>query len=223
MMPLRTEFKISFFCWILWFVAWMNHSLKPVLFLFSLMMTHEAAHCLAAKMMKIPVSKVTIYPFGLCAVMNTLGFQTITVQMIVLSMGILVHCGTFFVLELLIRVELISMVFFHWCWNMNLQLLIFNCLPIFPLDGSSILRVLFCAFFPYHRALQFQLWVSVFVLVSFFLFYFPVTPASIMVFLGLLILNMNEFRSLSNRVHDARLYQLRSLDEKKDFYLYKHD
>jgi len=218
-MRLRTEFSVSRFCWIMWFVSWMNHSVKPMLFLFLLMLIHEAAHCFAAKRLNVLVSKITIYPFGLCAVMNTLCFQPMKVQLIILFSGLLVHLVAFFILYFLLSIHWISIVFFSWCWKMNVQLLFFNSLPIFPLDGSSILRVFLCKIMPYRKALKCHLGISLGMLILFFGFYFPTTPASILVFMGLLGLNLNEIRMISDRIHDAKLYQLRRLETDEDFYL----
>ncbi|WP_376789259.1 M50 family metallopeptidase [Thermoflexus sp.] len=133
--------------------------------LFGLVLLHEIGHLMAARLLRIPVSSILLWPLG--------GFTAVR-----LPAG---RFGTEFVIalagpavNLLIAVSLSVMGMGgsairspgeHWSlgsilWMFNLLLGVFNLLPVFPLDGGRILRSLLAMGFGEGRGTQLALRVS---------------------------------------------------------------
>lgn len=126
------------------------HLQKVCLFLFILMSTHECMHVLIAKICKYKIEKITIYPFGLCASIENFEYRNSILEIIVTVAGLSVHVVVHLFLPLC--KPLFSPVFLAYMQNANIALLLFNCLPIYPLDGGRIVRNILELFLPYQMA-----------------------------------------------------------------------
>ncbi len=224
------KLHISGFTWLIWGIAWLNGSWKPMLFLFLLMSMHELCHCLMALFLRLPVEGVAIYPFGLCATMETLRWHPPLVQLSVLAAGPAVHLVVPLFLRLLLLQDGISLAFYDWCLSMNQQLLLFNCLPIYPLDGAGLLLVIFFGFFPVKKALFLLHVVSLGMILWAFSSWIRWTPAAFLIAFLLGILNLCGLTKREKSWHDACLYRISTIPVypqwlhcHDDFYLYRHN
>lgn len=207
------KIRISALTWLLWLAAVVNGSWKPMLFLFLLMSLHELAHCSMAWFFHLPISGISVYPFGLAAHMETLMFQPCLVQLCVLMAGPAVHLAAPFLIGWMQHQHLISAVFADWCRMINGQLLFFNCLAIWPLDGAQMVRALLFCFAPFKLSMKLISGISLFFCGMLFFVFLPHSPASLIVCLTLAFLSAQEFLRTEKRMHDFCLFRL--LDEKK--------
>lgn len=96
--------------------------------LFVLMSLHELAHIFTASAWGGVCERITIYPFGQCAVINGLDDMSIFRRFAVL------FSGPFFNL-------LLGLVFLNSDFGKaSLAIAVFNMLPIYPLDGGRLLQ-----------------------------------------------------------------------------------
>lgn len=221
---------ISIFTWLIWIIAYLNHSFKPICFLFLLLSIHECSHCLMAAFFKCPPRTIRIYPFGLCAEIPTLRYQDKLTQLCVFMAGPAVHCFVPFLFQFLLHRHFISKVFFEWCIEINRQLLFFNCLPIYPLDGSGFLSACLNTFFPFKKTMKYTHWISILSVFLFFTWVIKHTASSMLIACLLLGINIKQLFNLNQMMHDAVLYRLSRphkgpiyVHNKNDFYLYRHN
>ena len=110
--------------------------LKIGIIIFSIVIIHELGHVFFIKMFKYEIIDITIYPFGgmtrIKKDINTpinkelfIAFGGILFQMILLG------------ITMFLPISIITKTIF---WKYNLSIMIFNMLPIIPLDGSIILK-----------------------------------------------------------------------------------
>lgn len=224
------KLHISIYTWIIWLVAILNDSFKPIFFLFLLMSIHECSHCLMAAFFKCPPISVTIYPFGLCAEIPTLRYQSKITQLCVFLAGPAVHCFAPCFLIFLLQHHTLSIAFFNWCIQINQQLLFFNCLPIYPLDGSGVISACLNSFFPFKKTMQWTYWISILSILFFFSCIIKHTVSSCLIAFVLLSINLKQLLNIEQTMHDAILYRLGKLNKgpayvhnKNDFYLYRHN
>lgn len=122
---------------------------KTLGFIFAFLSIHEAAHILTAHLFHYPIRKVILYPFGLCAVIDSIGYRSGCRDLLILCAGPATHLIEPLLLKLCLWAGWISQPYFEYLCMMNLSILIFNLLPVYPLDGGRITELLLQLFFPY--------------------------------------------------------------------------
>lgn len=124
-----------------------------LLFSYGLMILHECAHVLAALSLKCNVEKVVIYPFGCEASVSQHHHLSLVERILLYGAGPFVHLVMAAALELLLRLDWISIVMHEYLLTVNLNTLLFNLFPVYPLDGYHIAHALLLSVLPYRRAL----------------------------------------------------------------------
>jgi len=138
--PLGRWFNVPVFLhWSWWmfglFVAVTNPTFVPVfLGMFGIVLLHEFGHCIAAQYYRWNVHHVTLYPIGGAAAMDIMPrpFE----EFVVAIAGPLVNVA--------LIPPLIYLSQYHpslaMLSSVNIAILVFNLLPVFPMDGGRILR-----------------------------------------------------------------------------------
>lgn len=122
---------------------------KACIFLFAIISIHEGAHCLVASILGFKVENITVYPFGMQAMIRELGFHSSIKEIMILAAGPCTHLINPFIFFLLMKSGLISDAMRQWLLTVNRSMLILNMLLIYPLDGGRIMNEIIHLFFPY--------------------------------------------------------------------------
>lgn len=136
---------LPFACIFLWQGIW-----KVLFFIFLMLSIHEAAHIAVARYFRYEITEITLYPFGLCARMDHLGFGNVFAELAIILAGPACHLLYPFLFQGLLSMAMISPSFYEYLCMMNMSILVFNLLPIYPLDGGRFMQSLF------HLVLRFQ-------------------------------------------------------------------
>ena len=131
-------------------LAFISGSSYYVAFLFFSIL-HEIGHYLVALYFSFEIEKIMILPFGAFLSLKDLGKHYVYEEI-----GMLL-CGPF--------INLICFIFFLFIKEpllakINIYILIFNLLPVYPLDGSKLLLLFLSYFIDYQKAMQIQIKVS---------------------------------------------------------------
>lgn len=125
-------------------LAWFMESIFFVLFFFSSLIAHEAAHSIVAKSKSIDVSDITLYIFGGAArILKEPAKPFDEIQMAAAGPLVSFIISGFSYLLSIIFLKLhfdSGEVVFLLLSYANLILAVFNLIPAFPLDGGRILR-----------------------------------------------------------------------------------
>lgn len=132
--------KISWHFYILVFIVIFFQLHQTFFLTFIFILFHELAHVYVAKKFKLNFEKIIITPLGMIAIIHDIDklylYQKLT----------LVSVGVFLNLSMVIFFEIIyiffNLDFAHVLKNINMSIIIFNLLPIFPLDGSRFILYL---------------------------------------------------------------------------------
>lgn len=136
----------------------------PFLLLMLIVLVHELGHFLCALFLRVPVDRICIYPFGGVSKFHSKINIPLKQEFLILVMGPLVQ----FLFMLLLKSHLpqsYQEIFLFYNWN----ILSFNMLPIYPLDGGRLLNILFSYHFSYRKSFMISLCFSLFGVISFFL------------------------------------------------------
>lgn len=146
------KIKISLFTFFIVGLSIFQHMFKPLLFIFFMMTLHEMQHILVAKYFHYRISQITFYPFGLAATIDDLGLGDIRQEIIIILAGLCTHAWIPFLFMGFQSWGWISTAMKDWLIMMNTSILIFNCLPVYPLDGGRIMQAIFHTFLPFYLA-----------------------------------------------------------------------
>ncbi|MBQ2873533.1 MAG: hypothetical protein IJE89_06015 [Bacilli bacterium] len=131
----------------------------------SIIIIHEVGHYTIAKLNKLNVEKITIYPYGGLVKMNNLINTSINKELLVAISGIIFQTIYYSIIVLLYNQGIIRDYIFNLFTMYNNSILIFNILPIHPLDGSKILNLLLSKVIPYNKANKLNIIISIITLI----------------------------------------------------------
>ena len=135
------KIKINNYTLILCFVALITGLFKEIAVVFILILVHEFGHFITMKKYKWNVKQIDIYPFGGITKLDDKIDKPLKEELIITLMGPVFQEILFLIIYLLYKRYLISDYLFNLFKNYNYTILIFNLLPIVPLDGYKILNV----------------------------------------------------------------------------------
>ncbi|MBQ3469106.1 MAG: site-2 protease family protein [Bacilli bacterium] len=165
-----------------------------------LVVIHELGHFLSAKIMGIPVNKICVYPFGGISKVDSRINISLKKELIILIAGPLMQMIGYVLLCPFISNNLELNLFTTY----NFSLLIFNLLPIYPLDGGKILNSLLAFKFSYLKSIDLSIKISVIIVIVLFI-------ASIIINTNLNVLFMLSFL----------LYKIKETGDNKNVYFNK--
>lgn len=107
--------------------------------LFLIIIVHELGHAAAASFFSWRLKRISLLPFGGVAEMDEHGNRPLKEEAIVTLVGPVQHLWLMGAAFLLFQFQWISGQLFETFIQYNLMVLIFNMLPIWPLDGGKLL------------------------------------------------------------------------------------
>ena len=134
---------------------------KPFLFMLLYLIIHELGHIIVGYILGFKVIKINVYPCGLLTTFNIKINDPIIKDLLVALSGPLFQI----ILNIIIKKY----------YNIHLFLIIFNLLPIYPLDGSKIASDILYILFPYkisNNVLFYISYILCLFILSFFIFNF---------------------------------------------------
>ncbi|MGX8852057.1 site-2 protease family protein [Amedibacillus sp. YH-ame10] len=161
MQRFKTTIKISWLWLPAIFLLPYLHMGKLTCFIFFILSVHELSHVLVAKLFRFKIEKIILYPFGLSAYIPQLGYGSVFQEICIISAGPLSQVMFPTVFLLMERWGIISQPFYEYLLMINANIMIFNLLPIYPLDGGRLLQTFFHCFARYKVAQRFTCIVSV--------------------------------------------------------------
>lgn len=125
---------------------------KIIGWIFLILSIHELAHILCAVIFHYKIERIVIYPFGLSAQIAHMGHGSVFREIMIISAGPLMHVCFPFVFYAAAYFGIISEMFQAYLNHMNASILLFNLLPIYPLDGGRLLQTFFHCFLRFKQA-----------------------------------------------------------------------
>ena len=127
----------------------------------SIILIHEVGHYIIAKINKLNVENIVIYPYGGLVKMNNLINTNINKELLVAISGIIFQSLYYLIIATLYNKGIIREYIFNLFTMYNKSILLFNILPIHPLDGSKIINLLLSKILPFNLANKLNIIISV--------------------------------------------------------------
>lgn len=152
---MKNIIKVNICFYILFLISIFTGNFKKFIIITLITIFHEIGHIIVSILFKFKIEKIVIVPFGLITIFNKPINTKIYKDLIITLMGPLFQFLLFFI----IKDEKVL--------SINYNLLLFNLIPIIPLDGSKLLNILFELIFPLKFSYMLSLFVSLIILFSF--------------------------------------------------------
>jgi len=141
-------------------IAILSAKFYELMILIFIVLIHEMGHAFAASFFSWRIKQVLLLPFGGVLEVEEYGNKPIKEELIVTLAGPIQHgwlllAGLFFH-----QMNLLSDDLYTTFVEFNIMILIFNCLPILPLDGGKLILLLFSKILPFQQAMQRAIIVS---------------------------------------------------------------
>lgn len=132
---MKITFKIHPLYYLVAILSIITGLFKDFIYITLLIFIHEIGHTLGALIYKWKIKKIIILPFGGITIFNELINKSLKEEFVILILGPIFQILFYFILYILnIETPLIT--------NYHYSLLLFNMLPIIPLDGSKLLNII---------------------------------------------------------------------------------
>lgn len=148
------KLKIHVFFYIMMFISLITGNIRDYIVFTLLIFIHELGHVFGGFLFSWHIDKIILLPFGGLTIFNNLINTSLFEQFIVTLLGPLFQILFYFILCYFFPIS--DSVRYY-----NFVLLVFNLLPIYPLDGSKFLYVLLCLIFPFRYSHLILIFVSI--------------------------------------------------------------
>lgn len=162
MMNIYRKFKIHNLTLLLLLSAFLSGYIKYALIILFIVIFHEMGHIIASIFLGYKIKEVMIYPFGGLTKIDKHLNDHIYKDLLIALSGVLMQ----FILFLLCHFNIINNPFLA---KYNLSIMLFNLMPIIPLDGSKIVFEVSNYFFSYQNALKVYTIISIISIIIYFL------------------------------------------------------
>lgn len=164
------------------FLSLLTGHFKNLFYFTLIILIHELGHSLAGIVFKYKIEKIEIYPYGGCSKMlydiNTNFYK----ELLVLIMGPIFQILFMYIIYIL-KIDVPE--FFY---TYNLYILIFNLLPIYPLDGGRLLHLFLCKIISYYQSLRIIIYISYFISIGSFIYIILFNRNLVLVIIFILLL-----------------------------------
>ena len=136
-----------------------------------IIIVHELGHLGASLYFKWNTGKIVIYPFGGCCKFDEKINRPLKEELIILLSGPLTQSVFCFIVGYLTTKGLMTYRNFSIFKSYHYTLLLFNLMPIYPLDGGRLLNILINYLMPFKKGNKIVIFISVSIILVTMFFY----------------------------------------------------
>lgn len=187
MKNILTKIKIDNVTYLLLFLALFSGYIKRSFIIFSIVLVHELGHVFFFWLFKIDVESVVIHPFGGVTKVNKHIHERIYKDILISLGGVFFQILLYLLFVFLYKNGFIVKSTMDIFVQYNVSIMLFNLLPLVPLDGSKLLLAVCSKYISYKRCLRIQLVFGVITLFIFLLFIVDKGMNDIVIFVFLVV------------------------------------
>ena len=181
--------------YIILIISLLTAHFRELIYFTIIIIIHELGHSITGLLLGYKVNKIEIYPYGGCSKLEHDINILLLKELLVLIMGPIIQI-IFMLLVYYLRIDVKE-----YFYTFNKIILIFNLLPIYPLDGGRILNILFNYFFSYYNSLKISIYLSYFLYLVLSIFLLLITKN-----LTILLITLSLGISIINEIKRADYY-----------------
>lgn len=164
-----------------------------------ILLFHDLGHLIIMKIYKVKIIGIEILPFG--SIINTsINYNMNSNKLFLISSGgVLMQLLLYIVFYLLYNYGIISLLSYQIFLTYNKMIILFNILPIIPLDGSKVFLSIIERFWSFKSSIKI---VNIISIVSIIVFIFTNTISLNLIFISLFLL----FKTYSEIVNHSYIF-----------------
>ncbi len=176
----------------------------PYLLIFIIIFIHELGHFITAKLLKFEIDKIYLYPFGGISKIAISLNESIIKELLVLIMGPLIQIlGTL----ILIKLNIFNR-YNIYLYNTSKELLMFNLLPIYPLDGGRIINIILNSKLNIKQSFKLVIKISIITIICFLIYNLRIKlNIGIILIVILLIIKLLNEKNIYNEMYNNFLLE----------------
>ena len=178
-----------------------GHFINLIVFT-SLIIIHELGHYITSIIFKYKVDKIIIYPYGGVTKLNTIINTNITKDLLVAVSGIIFQTLYFIIIFFLYKNNIIREYTYNLFLLYHKSMLIFNLLPILPLDGGKILNLILSKIISFNLSNKLTIYISLITIIIFLQSNTYQKNYSLLLTIGVLLQNIYKFYTNINYIID---------------------
>lgn len=158
------KIKFSFFFLLLILLSLISGLFRDILCLFIIIMIHEIGHIITSLLFNWNIKKINITCCGGYITYDENIDKPFKEELLIAVSGILMQTLFYVTCFILNKIQLMSIDTLLMIRKYHYSILIFNIIPVIPLDGSKILNTILNMYFPYKKSLEITNLISVFII-----------------------------------------------------------
>ena len=159
------KFKINNYTYIFILLCFLCGLLKNIFIIMFICFIHELGHLFFIKLFGYDILKVELFPFGGFTTYNNKINSNINKD-ILISLGGIISQFIFLIILYLFK-SYLNITTYHLFLTYSYTIIIFNILPIIPLDGSNFCHLIMEKFLSYHKSYYLNFYLSLFFILIF--------------------------------------------------------
>lgn len=187
---------------------------------FFLLIIHELGHALIGIIFGYKINKIKIYPYGGVTIFDSMHNKSLISEFFVLIAGPIFQIIGYLFINSYLNYD--YLIIYHY------TLLIFNLIPIYPLDGGRLLNVLFNYCFNYKKSFFISFYFSFIIIICLIIYSFYIHNLNFLMILIVLITKLiklyrnldydyNNFL-LDRYLHKYKFNNIKCISNRNDFY-----
>ena len=212
-----SKININPFFYLFGFISMITGLFKPFLIMYLIIFIHEFGHIFMALLFDYKIVKINIYPFGGYTIFDSDINNKFIKEFMVFLGGILFQTIFFLIITSINNTSYFYKIYYSY----NNSILLFNMLPIIPLDGGKILNMLLNNIFSFKKSYVLSIKISYFIIILLIIFKYKNINLILMLILiiFLLIKEMKNLKYIYNRFLLERY--IKNLNYKKNNFINK--
>ena len=147
--------KVNLFTWILILIFFMCGFINNAFIIIFILLFHDFGHIIVIKLFKLKITSLEFYPFGGVIKLDKDLNTPFYIEFLIAIAGVVMQLFLFF----------FSKIFFNYldyCLfiKYNIAIILFNLLPIVPLDGYCLFNAILNYFFSFKTSLSITFYIS---------------------------------------------------------------
>ena len=205
---MKNIFRIDSSTYLLMLLGLLSGYIKNVFIILIIVLIHETGHVFFFYLFNIEIESIVIYPFGGVSKINKRIHERIYKDIFISLGGILFQLILFIIVYFLYKNGFIVSSTYHMFNTYNRSIILFNLIPIIPLDGSKLFFALFTKFLSFRLSYILMVIVGIISLLLFILYnwIFKINDMVIYVFLIVnLYLVFKDYKYVMNKFYLERI------------------
>lgn len=189
-------------------ISFLTGHFRDIFYFTTIILIHELGHSITGILLGFKLKKIEIYPYGGCSKLEYDINTKIFKELIMLIMGPITQIIFVFIIYYF-KIDVLDSFYLY-----SKLILIFNLLPIYPLDGGRIINILISIFISFYNSLKHTYYFSYFIFCI--LFFISFKYKNFIIYLIIISLGIELFKEIKKRNYIFDKFLL-------ERYLYKYN